>query len=174
MKRSQKRAYLKLEKRLKDRYKNIRENELVLAPDDFKKGHLRNSGFVKLKEECWYIPYGERVIVNVPEDIAIDLKADFGFFAVRALSKIKNDRKSALFQSIMLFLVGIIILAFLTLLWDAVYEIIFLLELITILSWVFVWSGVGKWFIDQRDMQDKRFTILQLLSADIVSYHPED
>jgi len=174
MKRSEKKRYYKLERQLNEQHQNsLRENELVLTFDDFKKGHLVNASFIRLKDESWYIPYGDRIIVKVPDVHMDDLRADLGFFAVGALSKIKADRQSAFIQSIVLFIVGLSILGGLSFWWDHLYEMLFITELVTIISWVFIWSGVAKWFIEQRDLQDKRFTILQLLSAELVRYQEE-
>jgi len=169
MKRTQKKGYRELERQLKQKYRHIRENELVLTIKDFDRGRLKDSSFIRLKDECWYIPYNDKVVVVTPDIPLKNLREDLGFFAVRALSKIKNDRQSALLQSIVLFLVGMFVLSGLAFWWDHLYEIVFLSEFITIISWVFIWSGVSKWFIEQRDLQDKRFTILQLLSAQMIT-----
>jgi len=168
MRLSQKKGYYALEQQLKKRYLHLRENELVLSSEDFSEGRLKDSGFIRLKNECWYIPYSDPVVIRTPEVSLQALEEDLGFFAVRALSKLKNDRRSAFWQSVALFMVGVVVLSGLSFFWDNVYEYVFLLEFITIISWVFIWSGVSKWFIEHRDLQDKRFTILQLLSAQIL------
>lgn len=170
MKRAEKKKYYKLEQQLKSKYKHIRENELILVSADFKDNTLKNSAFVRIKDECWYIPYGERVVIRVPDSKQADVQADLGFFAARVLSKIKKDRQEALIHSIVLFVVGISILGILSSIWGAIYHALFITELVTIVSWVFVWAGVSKWFIEERVLQDRRFTVLQLLSADIIRY----
>ena len=169
MRLSQKSDYYTLEKQLKRKYRHIRENELVLTPEDFADGRLKDSSFIRLKDECWYIPYSDPVVVLTPDVSLQALEEGLGFFAVRGLYKLKNDRQSAFRQSAALLLVGVIVLSGLAFFLDDLYENVFLLEFITIISWVFIWSGVSKWFIEQRDLQDKRFTILQLLSAQLAT-----
>lgn len=174
MKRLQRKGYYELEKRLKKQYRHIRENELILTEEDFADGHLKDSGFIRLKEESWYIPYHDKIVIRLPKIPHKNFQEDLGFYAVRALSKIRNDRQNALYQSIALILVGAFILSILAFLWEWLDNVanihlsVFSIEFITIVSWVFIWSGVSRWFIDQRDLQDKRFTILQLLSAQIL------
>lgn len=170
MRMSEKKAYYRLEKHLKSRYKHIRDNELYLTSEDFESNKLENSAFIRLSEECWYIPYGERVIIKSPNITDVDLKTDMGFYAVRALIKIKKERQDTLLVSISLFLFGISVLAFLSFFWGIMYYHFFWAELFTIISWAFVWSGVTNWFIDKRHLKDQRFTILQLLSAEIIAY----
>jgi len=169
MKQQQKQAYYKLEKNLKRQFKNTGENVLILTETDFKKGCLKNSSFIRLTEECWYIPYRDKVVIQVP-DVAIDaLVQDLGFFATQALYKIKDDRKYAIIGGFGLFATGVIVLAILAFFWQQLADYVFVSEFMTIISWVFIWSAVSKWFIEQRELQDKRFTILQLLSADMIN-----
>ena len=153
---------------MKRQFRHLRENELFLEAEDFVGGHLKDGSFIRLKEECWYIPYHDKVVIKVPADLSKNLTEDLGFYGVRALSKLRNDRQSAFFQAIALFLVGLGVLGALAFFWDYIYGIVFLTEFITIISWVFIWSGVSKWFIENRDLQDKRYTILQLLCAEVI------
>lgn len=174
MKLEQRKEYLSFEKNLKRMYRHIRKNELSLTYEDFENGHLKDSSFIRLTEESWFIPYSEEIVVKIPIIKRDVLYKDLGFFAVRALSKIKSDRLSLLWQAIALFLVGVFVLGVLHFTWDSIKDIVFLTELITIISWVFIWTAVSKWFIEQRDLQDKRFTILQLLSAKIITYEDSE
>lgn len=167
-----KKEYIQLEEQLTTNYRHLRANEIVISPEDFKNGYLTNHAFTRLRDECWYIPYGDEVVIKAPTMAGTNIKEDLQFFSARALDKIKKDRMEVIRQSIGLFVVGLCMLTLLTLIFDAMYENVFVIEFVSILSWVFVWSSVGMYFIDQRPIQDKRFTLLQLLSAQVVMYDP--
>ena len=172
MSREQKKRYIELEKSLDVKFINVRENELTLAKEDFKDGNLKSSAFSRLKDECWYISYEEEVVIKLPQENEDRFKNDLEFLATRELHKIAKDRKEACVHAIVLFLVGVAILGALALtifLVEALSHVLFFTELFTIISWVFVWAGVTKFFIDRKEMAEKRFTLLQLLSAKIVS-----
>jgi len=167
---SQRDHYIRLENSLIDKYSHIKENELALVPGDFKDGKLRASSFDKLKDEAWYIPYDEPVVIKAPLEVKKTLKDDLEFFASRQLSKIRKDRREARIHGTILFGVGLLILIVLAVaifLSARLVDIMIVTELVTIISWVFVWAGVTKFFIDRREIVDKRFTILQMLDAEI-------
>ena len=168
MKRKLKRKYDLLEQSISEAYQQYRENEFVLTTNDFKKGRLKDSSFIRLKEECWYIPYSEKVVIKTPFKDVNSLKNDLDFFGLRAISKIKNDRFDVLIESIILVVVGTLILMGRIRFEYYLESYPFLSELITIIAWVFIWSAVSNWFVDHRDLKDKRYTILQLLSANIL------
>ena len=170
LKRIQKKQYIQLESQLHTKYRNLRENELILTESDFIGGHLTNEAFIDLTGECWYIPYEDTVTIKVPAHLLGNLRDDLGFYSSRALHKIKKDRADIIKLSALLVFSGICILTFLTLIYNIAHDNIFVIEFVSILSWVFVWSGTQAYFIEQRPILDKRFTILQLLSADIVMY----
>ena len=167
MTKRQKKEYLELEGRLKKKFRNIRENELVLTKDDFKDGKLRSSAFTRLKDECWYIPYEDEVEIKLPERFEAGFRDSFEFFGERELSKIKKDRIEDRVHAALLFLVGAIILVVAFSVYLA-WNVMILTEIFTIISWVFIWAAVTKWFIDRRDLRDQRFTLLQMLSARII------
>ena len=167
-----KKKYINLEQKLTTNYRHLRANELLISPDDFENSHLTNHTFTRLKDECWYIPYEDKVIIKAPTLKGTNIQEDLQFFSARALDKIKKDRQDAIRQSIGLFITGLCMLTILTLIFEPLYENVFIIEFVSILSWVFVWSSVGIYFIDQRPLKDKRFTILQLLSAEIILYDP--
>jgi len=170
MKRAQKKHYVSLEKSLAVKFNHIKENELELIDSDFRDSRLKPSSFDRLKDESWYIPYEEPVIIKAPASCQAHLKNDLEFFASRQLSKIRKDRRDARIQGGVLFGIGVAILwalVLVVLLSEVFVGVLFITELITIVSWVFVWAGVTKFFIDRRETIDKRFTILQLLDAKI-------
>jgi hypothetical protein len=42
-------------------------------------------------------------------------------------------------------------------------------NIVVIVSWVFVWAAVEKWFFDRGNLKEKRMSLLQILSAKITS-----
>jgi len=171
MSRKQKKQYIALENSLAQKFDSTGENELVLSHEDFKDGKLKSSAFSRLKNECWYIPYEEEPVIKLPKEYEGEFKNSLEFMASRELSKVKKDRREARIQAIILFAIGIVILGALALclrLIDSLSDIMFVTELATIVSWVFVWAAVTKFFIDRKEAMDLRFTLLQLLSAKII------
>jgi len=173
MTRRQKKQYLELEERLEKKFKNVRENELILTKDDFKDGKLRSSSFTKLKDECWYIPYEDDVEIKLPKRFEAGFRDSLEFFSTREISKVKKDRNEDRVQAVILFLTGIAILAVAFVAYLA-WDVMIVTELFTIISWVFIWAAVTKWFIDRRELRDQRFTLLQMLSARIISVEDEE
>ncbi|MCL2522036.1 MAG: hypothetical protein FWE36_04160 [Erysipelotrichales bacterium] len=177
MNKKQKKQYLKLEKELNHEFRNVHENELTLLDEDFKDdGKLKSSAFARLKDECWYIPYEDEVVIKLPAKYAKNFSKRVRFLASRELSKIKKDRLEACFHGAILFATGILVLGTLSIsvfFLDALSEIMFITELFTIFSWVFVWAAVSKFFIDRRETKDQRFTLLQMLSAKIILVESE-
>jgi len=184
MRKEQKRQYLKLENTLQQKFETLPENELTVVADDFKSDEhsvsqkkLRASAFNRLKEECWYIPYEEEVVLRVPIGMEIAFKASLEFRATRELSKLKKDRREDCVQSALLLAIGMLILGALALtgfLWEGLSNLFFVTELITIASWAFIWAAVHKFFIDRIELSDARFTLLQLVSARVESYKQMD
>jgi len=176
MKSNLKKQYVNIEKSLEQKFSTTLENELELNMADFKEGKLRQSSFMRLKEECWYIPYGEEVVIKLGEgckECKSALTDSMEFFASRELSKIKKDRREARFYALVFFLVGVALLGALSLTLffsEAFRETHFVPELITIISWTFVWAAVTIFFIDFKKSRDQRFTLLQLLSARVEAF----
>ena len=173
IKKSQKRAFLELEKSLEQKFSGVRENVLTLVGDDFKDNKLKSSAFARIKDECWYIDYEDEVEISVPIAFKEGFRDSLELFATRELSKIKKDKKEARVHAGVLLAVGLGVLLAMALMFafwerlEAVREAFFLTELLTIISWVFIWAAVSKWFFDQKQLHDQRFTLLQLLSAKI-------
>ena len=180
MKAALKKQYVQIENSLEQKFSGVRENELELGVADFKDGKLRQSSFMRLKEECWYIPYGEEVIIKLGEECECckhGLTSSMEFFASRELSKIKKDRREARFYALAFFLVGVALLGALSLALffsEAFRETHFVPELTTIISWTFVWAAVTIFFIDFKKSRDQRFTLLQLLSARVETLTTEN
>jgi len=157
--------YRELEKALKEKYKNIRENEVTLDGDDFKKGKLTIEGYERLKNQCDYIPYSEEIEIIVPCEHEKGFRESLEFMAVHELSRIRQDRRDARVAAMVLMLGGIVTFLFGVLLEHAgrgLFEYIFVIA-----SWVFVWAAVEKWFFDRKELHEKRRSLLQILSAKI-------
>jgi len=168
MTRGQKKQYLELEQSLTAKCcTKIRHNELVLTKDDFEDGKLSSVSFARLKDECWYIPYADEAVVKVPMDNQKDFMESMELYSYRELNKIRTERNENRVHSLIIFLIGLVILvtAFCIDYW---LDIPILMEFLIIISWVFIWATVHKLFFDNKSLKEKRFTLLQLLSAKVV------
>lgn len=156
------REYIEIEKKLEKKYSKQKENEVRLSAEDFKDGKLSSEGFFRLKQQCEYIPYSDDIEIIIPLKHAEGFRNKLEYMAAAELSKIKKDKKYATILSFILLLVG----AF----W---YSVSYLFpvdlgrEISVIITWVFIWAGVEKWFFERHQLREKRFNLLQILSAKV-------
>jgi len=167
LKRKQKKKYIELEKRLEVKFKNVRENELVLTKDDFKDGKLLAGSFERIKNECYYIPYEDEVEIKMPQKFLGGFCGSFELMSHRELSKLWALRREAWITALILILAGIGLLIPMYFLYE-VRGAFIIPELLLIASWVFVWAAVQKVFFDRWRLREQRFTLLQLLDAKVV------
>ncbi|MCL2212626.1 MAG: hypothetical protein FWB93_02180 [Oscillospiraceae bacterium] len=160
--------YRKLEKELSQKYKNVKENEVTLEKDDFKDGKLTVFGYDRLKNQCDYIPYSETIELAVPQAFEANFRASLEFMIANELSRIRKDRREARRTSLILLLGGIF--CFVLAIAFEFRDILLAENLVVIASWVFVWASVEKWFFDRKELQEKRKSLLQILSARISIY----
>jgi len=158
--------YKELEKSLILKYNLHKENEIVLNDEDFKDGKLSIFGFYHLKQECEYIPYNQEIEIKIPGKYEKDFKNTLNQLGTNELIKIKKDIKYAKTTALILLLFGVIFIIL-----GNVFDFFkgdILKSIVIIASWVFVWGAVERWFFDQRELMDKRISLLQILSAKII------
>lgn len=157
------RKLLALEEALEQTQNVINETEVVLGKIDFKDGKLSASGFKRLKQECDYIDYSEQIEIIIPKEYAEGFKNKLESMTAIELKHLKKDRKRTKAAALILLVIGA--------LWFTVGQLFlsarFVHELTLIATWVFVWAAVEKLFFDQTRLQDKRFSLLQILAAKI-------
>ena len=159
--------YRAIEKALTQKQKAKRENEAVLNNEDFKNGKLTAQGYEHLKQQCDYIPYREDIEIKIPKECETGFKDSLEPMAAVELSRIKKDRRDAQIASAILLLVGI---GFVLLGNFIEFHKVRIFETVVIIaSWVFVWAAVEKWFFDRRRLTDKKFSLLQILSAKVTA-----
>jgi len=164
---SKQKQYDKLEKALEQKYKINRENEAVLSKEDFKDGKLSVFGYNHLKQQCDYIPYSADIEIKIPKECEAGFKYTLESMGANELSRIKKDRRDTQITSLSLLFTGILFVALGNIL--EVFRGNFFQNIIVIISWVFVWAAVEKWFFDRRDLKEKRKSLLQILSAKITT-----
>ena len=161
------RRYRDLEKSLSKKYKARRENEAVLTADDFQNGKLTVSGYERLKQQCDYISYREDIEIKIPKSCESGFKETLEGMGAAELSRIRKDRRDAKILSAVLLLAGIGFLLlgnFIEFFSGGIFQ-----SIVVIVSWVFVWAAVEKWFFDRRRLTDKRLSLLQILLAKITA-----
>jgi len=159
--------YRDLEKALMQKHKANRENEAVLTKEDFKGGKLTVAGYESLKQQCDYISYREDIVIKIPQENEAGFKATLESMGAVELRQMRKDRLDAKLMSAILLLVGIGLI----LLGNFVefHRVPIFENIVIIASWVFVWAAVEKWFFDRRRLTDKRFSLLQILSAKVTT-----
>ena len=160
------REYLALEKQLLNKRKETEENEILLENADFKDGKLSWTGYSRLKDECEYVDYAEYIEIKIPSDYIEGFNSCLEAMATNELSKIKKDKREARIKALILYLIGIVVLTIGLL----VIEHIVRQEFMLILSWVFIWAGSEKLFFDRKDLQNRRYNLLHILSAKVTIY----
>jgi len=157
--------YRDIEKALEQKYKDISENEATLDADDFKDGKLTVCGYDRLKKQCDYIPFSEEIEIKIPKRYEKGFKNTLEQMAANELFRIKKDRHEARIAAIALLFGGIATFLLGSLLefrGNQIFEYIAI-----IVSWVFIWAAVEKWFFDRKDLREKRKSLLQILTAKV-------
>ena len=135
-----------------------------LEENDFQEGVFTACGYNNLKEQCQYIPYKEQIVIKVPSKHVDSFKESLESMAAVELRKNKKDRIFTLLMGLVLVLIG-----------ASFYMIHFFLSHVSVLvdfsllgTWVFTWTAINKAVFDHLKLQDKRFSILHMASADVV------
>jgi len=164
---SKRKQYNELEKVLEQKYKTCRENEAVLSKDDFKDGKLTVFGYYHLKQQCDYISYREDIEIKIPKEFEAGFKDTLQSMGATELSRIRKDRRDTKITALMLLFTGILFVILGNVL--EFFQGNAFQNVVVIISWVFVWAAVEKWFFDRRALKEKRQSLLQILSAKITS-----
>jgi hypothetical protein len=154
------RNYWKLEKEVIKNHGRVYENRVTLSPEDFSDGKLTMRGYIKLKEECDYIPASEQIEIVIPKGQAAEFRNSLGALAADELRHIKNDKRETYLAGLVCFLLGVLILVCRHFVLDSAQ---FSSEVLLIASWAFTWTAVTKFFFEQWHLRRVRLNILQLL-----------
>jgi len=163
-----KKEYKDLEKKLLEKHERKNDNEAVLEEEDFKDGSLTIFGYDRLKQQCDYIPYSEEIKIKIPKRYETGFKEKLEFLGASELNKLKEDRKGVRIASLVLMLLGIILFGVATVIENFTSDSNIFFYVTIIVSWVFIWAAVEKWFFDRRDLREKRKSLLQILSSRII------
>ena len=173
---SKRKQYDELEKVLEQKYKVKRKNEAVLGKEDFKDGRLSVFGYTHLKQQCDYIAYSEDIEIKIPKEYEVVFRVTLENMGAVELSRIRKDLRDTRITALLLLFAGVLFVIF-----GNVLEFLrggFFQSVVVIVSWVFVWAAVEKWFFDRRALKEKRLSLLQILSAKITAclsqklFHP--
>ena len=154
-----------MEKSLAQKHACKRGNEVVLTPADFKDGQLSATGYSRLKQECEYIGYDEDIEIIVPGKYEAAFKDTFEVMAANELSHIRKDKLETRIKAVVFLFIGT--------LWFTLGQLFartsMIKEITLVATWVFVWTAVEKFFFDRGRLQERRFSLLQILSANVKS-----
>jgi len=156
-----------LERKLIKKYSPKEENEVNLIAEDFRDRRLTPTGYLRLKQQCEYIPYREDVEIKIPKDMDYHFKARVEYLGSHELLVIRNERKDTQKMAIILFLVGVLLFLF-GMVFE-LYNVAVVKDIIVIASWVFVWAAVEKWFFDRKDQRENRLNILRIINAKVTT-----
>ncbi|MCL2521486.1 MAG: hypothetical protein FWE36_01340 [Erysipelotrichales bacterium] len=156
-----------LEKKLIKKYSPKKENEINLLAEDFRDGRLTMNGYIRLKQQCEYIPYREEVEIKIPKDYEAYFKDRLEYLGSAELMHIKNEIRDTRKLAVIFFLVGTIFFMF-GMVFE-LYNVAVIKDLIIIISWVFVWVAVEKWFFDQKDQSENRRNILRIIYSKVTT-----
>ena len=164
---SQKISHKELERVLEQELQAITvDNEVSLCEEDFKDGKLSIFGYDHLKQLCEYVPHNEEILIKIPGEYEPNFESKLRFMGATDLRHIRQDRHKARMTAVPLLLIGIVFFVigiFFEIFQRGLFQGIF-----TIISWVFVWAAVEKWFFDTKALSNQRKKLLQVLSSKIV------
>jgi hypothetical protein len=124
-------------------------------------------GYNHLKQQCDYIPFSEDIEIKIPKEFEATFKVTLEIMGANELSRIRKDRREAKIMALGLLFVGILFVML-----GNVLEFFrgnSFQSVVVIVSWVFVWAAVEKWFFDRGHLTEKRLSLLQILSAKITA-----
>lgn len=165
---SRNKEFKELEKSLKKKFVNMKENEVILRDTDFENGRLTKSGYISLKQQSDYISTNEDIEIRIPTAYSKGFKDQLEYVATKELIRIKADMKYVNISALIFFIVGVSLLslpAFILFFKKALIN-----ELILIVSWVFTWAAVEKKFFEMYRLKNRRINVLHILSSKILFY----
>ena len=155
--------YGKIEKTLKEKYRDKMVNEVSLKKTDFDDGKFSVSGYIRLKQQCEYMRHKGDIEIKVPREYTEDFKDTLESLVANELLYIKKNRRSTKITALALLIIGV--------LWYLVryffIHTIVVQEITLVATWVFVWASVEKLFFDQNKLTNRKRRLLQLLFAKI-------
>lgn len=160
---SRRKELLAVEKILEQKFKNQRENEVVLGKEDFRDGKLSSGGYYRLKQQCEYTNFHESLEIIVPKEYSQDFKDTLERMAASELLRIKKDKGKLQITALVCLLIGALWFA----LGNAFSSTNMVKEVTIVATWVFVWTAVEKLFFDQGSLGSKKLRLLQILTAKI-------
>lgn len=155
--------YRALEKHLLHKYRKRNESDIKLIEEDFKYGKLSHAGYKRLRDQCDYIDPREQVEIVMPEQYTENFKETIEEFTIDELSHVSKDMFYTRITALVLLVLGVAWLA----LWYFVQVGDFFRELSVIVSWVFVWSAMERWFFKLGELRNNKLNLLHLLAAKI-------
>lgn len=165
---SRNKEFKELEKTLKKKYVNMKENEVILRDADFENGRLTKSGYISLKQQSDYISLNEDIEIKIPKTYSKGFKDQLEYVATKELIRIKVDMKYVNISALIFFLVGVALLFLPTLIQFFKKPIIN--ELVLIVSWVFTWASVEKKFFEMHNLKNHRNNIFHILTSKVFYY----
>ncbi|HHT55658.1 MAG TPA: hypothetical protein GX012_03750, partial [Acholeplasma sp.] len=102
--------FKELEKTLKKKFINMKENEVILRDADFENSKLTKSGYLSLKLQSDYISTNEDIEIKIPKAYSQGFKEQLEYVATKELIRIKVDMKYVNISALIFFLVGVALL----------------------------------------------------------------
>lgn len=156
------RRFKEIEYMLDLKSQEVRENILDLDEDDFGDAGLTASGYHYLKQQCEYLDMSTYIKIMIPRGHKAGLREKLEDLSVNEYRHIKQDRLSAFWVGLLFLVLSVAfaVLALFVELWG--------IETIFIISWVFGWYAIDKWFFDRNNLKRRKDILLQILSADLI------
>ena len=163
---SKRKKFKKLENRLLKKNIVVNEHEVNLYADDFMDDTLSASGYYRIHRECKHLLKNDTLRIIVPAAYADGLRKALETYGSRELKHIRQERFDVRLAAFLLLFGGVGFLM-LGVFLQKFSELALVNEVTVIASWVFVWAAVEKFFFEQKHLRDKRYLILQILTAEI-------
>lgn len=156
---------LTLEKELLKNSK-LEDNTIYLSVDEFNERGLTVDGYSMLKEQVTIAGIKDNIKIAVPVSKKDIFQKNIRRMATYELVEMKQKEKLSYQIAWILLLIGIITI----ILYNAIpYEHI-IYQVFVIISWVFAWSSIEKFFFELPSIRKEEIKLLVLVDSEVVEY----
>lgn len=163
--RNKKKKLLILEKELMINSK-IEDNTIYLSIDEFNERGLTVDGYSMLKEQITIAGVKDNIKIAVPLNKKEVFQKNIRRMVTYELVEMKQKEKLSYQIAWILLLIGIITI----ILYNAIpYEHI-IYQIFVIISWVFAWSSIEKFFFELPSIRKEEIKLLVLVDSEVIEY----
>lgn len=160
------------EKRLKNKFIDLKHNEVILREEDFEDGILTKAGYIKLKQQSNYISINEVIEIRMPKAYLEEFRQTLEYSGTKEIIRIKSDIRDANIFALIFFSIGLFLISLPA--YIDFFNTKIINDILIVFSWVFMWAAVEKRFFGIPILKNRRTNILHILSSQYLPYKKEE